>query len=408
MAASHPDTAAATASTAAPAAATLVTNIASLVTNDPSLGDGSPLGLIRDAAVVIDGDHVAWIGEASKAPATDNRVDAAGRAGIPGFVDSHSHLVFAGDRTAEFAARMSGRPYAAGGIRTTVAATRAAGDAELSANVARYLAEALRQGTTTQETKSGYGLTVADEARALRIAGEHTDEVTYLGAHIVPPEFADRPEAYVELVTGAMLDACAPHARWIDVFCEQGAFDGDQARAILTAGRARGLHPRIHANQLGHGPGVQLAVEVDAASADHCTHLTDADVDALAQSRTVATLLPGAEFSTRATWPDARRLLDAGATVALSTDCNPGSSFTSSMPFCIALAVRDMGMTPDEAVRAATAGGAAALRRTDVGVLTVGARADLALLDAPSHVHLAYRPGVPLVDAVWRRGVRVV
>ncbi|WP_326765952.1 imidazolonepropionase [Streptomyces sp. NBC_01591] len=387
---------------------TAITNIASLVTNDPSLRTDSPLGTIRDAAVVIEGDRIVWTGESSKAPATDNAVDAGGRAVIPGFVDSHSHLVFAGDRTEEFNARMSGRAYSAGGIRTTVAATRAATDEELAANVARYLAEALRQGTTTFETKSGYGLTVEDEARALRIAAQHTEEVTYLGAHIVSPDYADDPAGYVDLVTGAMLDACAPYARWVDVFCEKGAFDGDQARAILTAGMAKGLHPRVHANQLGHGPGVQLAVELDAASADHCTHLTDADVDALAQGNTVATLLPGAEFSTRATWPDARRILDAGATVALSTDCNPGSSFTSSMPFCIALAVRDMGMTPDEALWSATAGGAAALRRTDVGRIAPGARADLVLLDAPSHVHLAYRPGVPLVHAVWQRGERVV
>ncbi|WP_345044485.1 imidazolonepropionase [Streptomyces sannanensis] len=386
---------------------TAIVNIASLVTNDPSLGDGTPLGLIQDAAVVIDGDRIVWVGESSKAPATDNRVDAEGRAVIPGFVDSHSHLVFAGDRTQEFNARMSGRSYTAGGIRTTVAATRAASDEELEANLLRYLDEALRQGTTTFETKSGYGLTTHDEARALRIAARHTDEVTYLGAHIVSPDYADDPAAYVELVTGDMLDACAPHARWVDVFCEKGAFDGDQARAILTAGKAKGLHPRVHANQLGYGPGVQLAVELDAASADHCTHLTQEDVDALANSRTVATLLPGAEFSTRAEWPDARRLLDAGVTVALSTDCNPGSSFTSSMPFCVALAVRDMRMTPDEAVWSATAGGAAALRRTDIGRVGPGARADLALLDAPSHVHLAYRPGVPLVTEVWRRGERI-
>jgi imidazolonepropionase len=383
---------------------TVITNIASLVTNDPSLGDSSPLGLIRDAALVIDGDRVSWIGESSKAPATDNRVDAGGRAVIPGFVDSHSHLVFAGDRTEEFNARMSGRGYSAGGIRTTVAATRTATDAELETNLVRHLTEALRQGTTTLETKSGYGLTVPDEERALRIASAHTDEVTFLGAHIVSPDYADDPAAYVALVTGEMLDACAPHARWIDVFCEKGAFDGDQARAILTAGRARGLHPRIHANQLSYGPGVQLAVELDAASADHCTHLTDADVDALANGNTVATLLPGAEFSTRAEWPDARRLLDAGVTVALSTDCNPGSSFTSSVPFCIALAVRDMRMTTEEAVWSATAGGASALRRPDVGHLAVGARADLIMLDAPSHAYLAYRPGVPLVAAVWQAG----
>ncbi|WP_030193993.1 imidazolonepropionase [Streptomyces sp. NRRL S-87] len=387
---------------------TVIKNIGSLVTNDPTLGDASPLGLVEDAAVVLDGDTIAWVGPTTQAPPADAAFDAQGRAVIPGFVDSHSHLVFAGDRTQEFNARMSGRSYTAGGIRTTVAATRAATDEELEANLVRHLHEARRQGTTTFETKSGYGLTVEDEARALRIAAAHTDEVTYLGAHIVPPDYADDPAAYVELVTGEMLEACAPYARWVDVFCEKGAFDGDQARAILTAGKAKGLTPRIHANQLSFGPGVQLGVELGAASADHCTHLTDADVDALANSETVATLLPGAEFSTRAQWPDARRLLDAGATVALSTDCNPGSSYTSSMPFCVALAVRDMGMTPDEALWSATAGGARALRRTDIGRVAPGARADLALLDAPSHVHLAYRPGVPLVAAVWQRGVRAV
>ncbi|MEV7013042.1 imidazolonepropionase [Streptosporangium sp. NPDC051022] len=383
----------------------LVTGLSGLVTNDPSLGAG-PLGVIRDAAVVFEGAVVAWAGPASQAPAADRVHDAGGRAAIPGFVDSHAHLVFAGDRTAEFDARMSGTPYTAGGIRTTVAATRAASDAELSANVGRLVAEALRQGTTVIECKSGYGLTVEDEARSLRIAGEHTDEVTYLGAHVVPAGLD--ADAYVDLVTGPMLERCAPYARWVDVFCERGAFDGDQARAVLEAGAKRGLVPRVHANQLGHGPGVRLAVELGAASADHCTHLDDADVDALASGNTVATLLPGAEFSTRSPYPDARRLLDAGVTVALSTDCNPGSSFTTSMPFCVAVAVREMGMTPDEAVQAATLGGARALRRTDVGRITPGARADLVLLDAPSHVHLAYRPGVPLVTAVWQHGERVV
>ncbi|WP_033218365.1 imidazolonepropionase [Kitasatospora phosalacinea] len=385
----------------------LISNIGSLVTNDPALGAG-PLGLLADAAVVVDGDRVAWVGPSAAAPAADEHADAGGRALLPGFVDSHSHLVFAGDRTAEFSARMSGRAYGAGGIRTTVAATRAASDAELNANLTRYLEEMLRQGTTTVEVKSGYGLSTADEARSLRIAAGHTEETTYLGAHVVPPEYADDPAGYVELVTGEMLAACAPYARWVDVFCERGAFDGDQARAVLTAGAAAGLLPRVHANQLGPGPGVRLAVELGAASADHCTHLSDADVAALADGDTVATLLPGAEFSTRAPYPDARRLLDAGAAVALSTDCNPGSSFTSSMPFCVAVAVREMGMTPDEAVHAATAGGALALRRADVGRIAPGARADLQLLDAPSHVHLAYRPGVPLTAAVWQGGVRRV
>ncbi|WP_431783501.1 imidazolonepropionase [Streptomyces chumphonensis] len=393
-----------------PGATTLIRDIGTLVTGDPELGEG-PLGVIRRAALLIEDDHVAWAGPAARAPAADTAHEAGGRACLPGFVDSHSHLVFAGDRTEEFNARMSGRAYTAGGIRTTVAATRAASDAELAATLDRYVREALRQGTTTLETKSGYGLTAQEEARALRIAAERLEEVTYLGAHVVAPEYAgtDADVArYVDLVTGPMLDACAPYARWVDVFCERGAFDGDQARAVLTAGMARGLLPRVHANQLSHGPGVQLAVELGAASADHCTHLTDADVAALADGDTVATLLPGCEFSTRAEYPDARRLLDAGVTVALSTDCNPGSSFTSSMPFCIAVAVREMGMTPDEALWSATAGGAAALRREDVGRLRSGARADLMLLDAPSHVHLAYRPGVPLVTDVWRRGARVV
>jgi len=386
---------------------TLITDIGCLVTNDPAHGTG-PLGLLADAAVVVEAGRIAWVGHAASAPDADEHFDADGRTLLPGFVDSHAHLVFAGDRTAEFNARMSGQAYTAGGIRTTVAATRAATDKELDANLTRFVDEALRQGTTTIECKSGYGLTVADEARALRIAASHTPETTYLGAHVVAPEYADDPAGYVDLVTGEMLDACAPHARWVDVFCENGAFDGDQARAILKAGQERGLIPRVHANQLSYGPGVQLAVELGAASADHCTHLTDVDVAALAGSDTVATLLPGAEFSTRAAYPNARRLLDAGATVALSTDCNPGSSFTTSMAFCIAVAVREMGMTPDEAVHAATVGGARALRRTDVGSITVGARADLLLLDAPSHVHLAYRPGVPLTAAVWRAGVREV
>ncbi|MFF5084223.1 imidazolonepropionase [Actinoplanes sp. NPDC000266] len=378
----------------------LIDNIGELVTNDD--GDGL-LGLRRDVALVVDGDRVAWIGPRSEAPAADERIDAGGAAVLPGFVDSHAHLVFAGDRAQEFGARMAGEPYTGGGIRTTVAATRAASDEELLGNAERLVAEMRRQGTTTVEIKSGYGLNVLDEARSLRLARELTEETTFLGAHVVPA--GHEADDYVSLVISDMLDACAPYSKWVDVFCDRGAFDGDQARAILTAGIERGLRPRLHANQLAAGPGVQLAVELGAASADHCTHLSDADVTALASSETVATLLPGAEFSTRSPYPDARRLIDAGVRVALATDCNPGSSYTSSMPFCIALAVRDMRMTPAEAVHAATAGGALALRRDDVGRLRPGSRADLTVLDAPSHLHLAYRPGVPLIRTVLHNGV---
>jgi imidazolonepropionase len=197
---------------------------------------------------------------------------------------------------------------------------------------------------------------------------------------------------------------CAPNARWIDVFCDRGAFDLDETAAILDAGAAAGLMPRLHAHQLSATGAIRLAVDRGAASVDHCNHLSDDDVDALAGAGTVATVLPGADFSTRSPYADARRLLDAGATVAIATDCNPGTSFTTSMPFCVAVAVRDMWMTPAEALWAATAGGAKALRRDDVGVLRVGARADFAVLDAPSHLHLAYRPGVALLTATWKDG----
>ena len=380
-----------------------LTGIGSLVTNDPELSRG-PLGLLTKASIVIEQGRIVAVGEGLALSGVDEVVDLEGAAVLPGFVDSHAHLMFAGERSAEFAARMSGTPYTAGGIQTTVRATRDADDAALIANLDRLVTELHTSGVTTFETKSGYGLTTTDERRALRIAQERTSETTFLGAHVVPKEFASSPDDYVRLVIDEMIPACAPYARWIDVFCDRGAFDADQAEAILIAGIQHGLQPRLHANQLQHGPGVQLAIRLGAASADHCTHLTAQDIAALAESSTVATLLPGAEFSTRSSYPDARSLIDAGATVALATDCNPGSSYTTSMPLCIALAVREMRMTPDEAVWAGTAGGARALRRDDVGVIRPGARADITSLRAPSHVHLAYRPGVDLIDRVWAAG----
>lgn len=385
----------------------LYSGIAELVTNDPEQGDGSALGVIADGAVLVSDDTVEWVGRRRDAPAADRRVDCGGASVVPGFVDSHAHLVFAGERSAEFAARMSGQPYAAGGIATTVAATRAADDATLSGGVGRLAGELAAAGVTTFECKSGYGLDIQNETRSLLVAREYTGETTFLGAHVVPAEYRDDRAGYIDLVTGPMLDACAPLARWIDVFCDRGAFDVDESRAILTAGIGAGLQPRMHAGQLGPSGGIQLAVELGAASVDHCTYATDADIEALASGSTVATLLPGAEFSTRAPWPDARRMIDAGVTVAIATDCNPGSSFTTSMPFCIAVAVRDMNFTPAEALWAATAGGAAALRRDDVGTLARGKRADFLCLDAPSYIHLAYRPGVPLIRDVVHSGQRI-
>jgi imidazolonepropionase len=378
-----------------------IENIGLLVTNDESLGEG-PLGIVRDASLVFEDDRVAAV-ERGAAEA-DERFDAAGRCVIPGFVDSHTHLVFAGDRSEEFAARMAGKPYEAGGIRVTTEATRAAGEAELRTLAAARRAEGLRAGITHLEIKSGYGLDVDSERRLCEIASELTDDVTFLGAHAVPAEYDGRADEYVELVCGEMLAACAPLARWIDVFCERGAFDADQSRAVLEAGRTAGLGLRVHGNQLGPGPGVQLAVEMGAASVDHCTYLDDADVEALAESDTVATFLPATDFSTRQPYPDARRMIDAGGRFAIATNTNPGSSNTTSMSFCIALAVREMGMTIEEALLAATLGGARALRRDDVGHLAPGARADMVVINTQSYIDLVYRAGVPLIRAVLMGG----
>lgn len=380
-----------------------ITNIGSLVTNDQGLGSGI-LGEIQNAALVIDNNKISWVGSTNQAPDADHKIDVQGKAVIPGFVDSHAHLLFAGERSKEFQSRMKGEKYSAGGITSTVTATRNATIQDLEQNLLRLVGEMQRSGITTYETKSGYGLTTEDETRALEIASRHTTETTFLGAHVVPSEYEGREDNYVELVTGEMLDSVLPYSRWVDVFCDQGAFDVDQSRQILQAGKDKGLLPRIHANQLTQGGGVQLAVELDCASADHCTHLSEKDIELLAGSNTVATLVPGAEFSTRASYPNAAKLIDAGVNVALATDCNPGSSYTTSMPFCIAIAIREMGFSPEQALWSATMGGAKALRRTDIGSFSVGQNADLVILNAPSYLHLGYRPGVDLVSQVFKSG----
>ena len=387
---------------------TLVHNIGQLVTNDPA-HDGTKLGVIENAALLIEDGDVAWAGPDADAPThhIKRKLDAKGRAVIPGFVDSHTHMIFAGDRSKEFRARMLGESYTAGGIAHTVEKTRAASDELLRSNAQSLLNEAYSTGTTTIEIKSGYGLTINDERRSLEIAQGLTDETTYLGAHVVPVEYKKNPKDYVDLVTGPMLDAVLPFSKWIDVFCDKGAFSPDDARTILKAGMAKGLLPRIHANQLQEGQGVRLGVELDAASVDHVSHLSEKDIEALSKSKTVATLLPGAEFSTRSAYPDVRPLLEASITVALASDCNPGSSYTTSMAFIMAVAVREMHFSPEQALWSATMGGAKALRRDDIGHLFEGARANFSILKADSYIHLAYRPGVQLIEQVWRDGLQI-
>jgi imidazolonepropionase len=387
---------------------TLIHNIGQLVTNDPA-HDGTKLGVIEKAALLIEDGVVAWAGPDADAPThhIKRKLDAKGRAVIPGFVDSHTHMIFAGDRSKEFRARMLGESYTAGGIAHTVEKTRAASDELLRSNAQSLLNEAYSTGTTTVEIKSGYGLTVNDERRSLEIAQGLTDETTFLGAHVVPVEYKENPKDYVDLVTGPMLDAVLPFSKWIDVFCDKGAFSPDDARTILKAGMAKGLLPRIHANQLQEGQGVRLGVELDAASVDHVSHLSEKDIEALSKSKTVATLLPGAEFSTRSRYPDVRPLLEASITVALASDCNPGSSYTTSMAFIMAIAVREMDFSPEQALWSATMGGAKALRRDDIGHLFEGARANFSILNADSYIHLAYRPGVQLIEQVWRDGLQI-
>lgn len=434
-------------------ASTVITGISELWTIDPALDDPSALHgvadsqVLHDAALVIEDGVVAWTGPAAHAPSADDRVDVGGRAVLPGWVDSHSHLIFDGDRAAEFEARMAGESYAAGGIGVTTGATRSASDERLRGLVQGRIAEAVAGGTTTLETKTGYGLTLEHELRSARLASSlvesgELDEATFLGAHLVPAEFDGREgrpgaEGYMDLVSGEMLAAVAPHVRWIDVFCEEGAFDPEQSERVLRAGAAAGLGLRVHGNQLGRSGGVALAAELGAASVDHVNHLAADDIEALAATAsrptrtasypaagsstdpadpapgrlavdagpTVATVLPACDLSTRAPLAPARELLDAGAAIAIASNCNPGTSYTSSMSFCVAIAVLQMHLSLAEAVRAATRGGALALRRSDVGHLAVGARADLHVLDAPAAIHLAYRPGMPLTHRVWRAGV---
>ena len=386
----------------------LVEKIGLLVTNEPAF-DGTALGIIKDAAFLVEDGSITWVGSSTDAPRSEvkNCINANGRTVIPGFVDSHTHLIFAGDRSEEFRARMQGEPYSAGGIAQTVAMVRQASNGELLENARRLLSEANSTGTTTIECKSGYGLTVEDEVRSLMVAKQVTSEVTFLGAHVIPTEYKNQADEYIDLICGPMLEGAVGYAKWIDVFCDKGAFTPDQSRRILLAGKAKGLIPRVHANQLEPGEGVLLGVEMEAASVDHLSYLSQADIAALATSKTVATILPAAEFSTRRPFPDIRELIEAQVVVALASDCNPGSAYTTSMPFVIALAVQGSFFSPEQALWSTTKGGALALQRSDVGHLGIGAKADFSILSTSSYIHLAYRPGVNVIDEVWRHGLRI-
>ncbi len=402
----------------------LLRGIGELVTNDR--GGAGLLGIVHEAAVAICGGKVAWAGPLEALP--DEYfdlpdLDCAGRAVLPGFVDSHTHLVFAGERSGEFESRLKGESYesileAGGGIRSTVRATRRAvqesAAAGLLESAQRRAERMLAHGTTTVEVKSGYGLDVPTELRMLEAATAlgkmvSIDTVTtVLAAHVVPPEYADDRDGYVRHVEEEMLPVLAPLARYCDVFCDRGAFTVPEARRILAAGKRQGLKPKVHAEQLAATGAAVLAAEVGAVSADHLDHIDAEGASALAAAGTVATLLPGASFSMRSPQAPARLLWDAGVTVAVATDCNPGTSYVESMQFVIAVAALEMGLSPAEAVWAATRGGAYALEEPRKGWIGKGTLADMVILDAPSHVHIPYRPGANLVWKVIKGGVVVV
>jgi imidazolonepropionase len=399
----------------------LLTGAGQLVTCDPALGEG-PLGLVERGAVAASGGVVVYAGPQDGLPdlelaAGATRLDAGGQAVLPGFVDAHSHLVFAGDRADEFAARLRGVGYeealaAGGGINRTVRETRAAGDAELEATAARRLVEAARHGTTTLEAKSGYGLTTDDERRSLAVlaslAARFPVEVvpTFLGAHLVPAEYAADREGYLELLEREMLPACAPLARFVDAFCDRGALTVGESRRVLLAGRRHGLALKLHANELGSTGGAALAAELGCVSADHLLFCDEQEAKALAAAGTVAVLLPGTSFLLRTGRAAPVQVLrDAGVTLALGTDCNPGTCYCESMQLVVALACVHGGLTPEEAVLAATDGAARAVGRAgQAGRLAPGAACDLVVLAGRSYLDLAYHLGVNLAALVVRQG----
>jgi imidazolonepropionase len=395
----------------------VITDIGQLVTNDETLP--GLLGIVEDAAVAIDGGMIGWVGAWEDLPdeyRSYEMLSVGGSAVLPGFVDSHTHAVFAGDRSREFAMRLEGATYeelqgAGGGIYSTVRATRGATLDELVEASLPRIARMLANGTTTIEIKTGYGLDLATEVKMLDAIDQICNVLpidtipTFLGAHVVAPEFTDDRGSYVDLVAGAMMDAVMDRVAFVDVFCDEAAFTVDETKWIAEAARSRDLGVRLHVEQLGHTGGAALAAEIGAVAADHLDHATDEDLDALVRAGTVGVLLPGVSYSMREPAPDGRRFWDAGLTVAIATDCNPGTAYLETMPFIISLAAVTSGLTPAEAVWSATRGGALALGLHDRAVLTPGMLADLVILDAPTYEHLTYRPDGGLVIQVIKRGV---
>ncbi len=368
--------------------------------------------VVERAAVVIRDGDVEWTGlDADLAAGLGDieELDAGGAAVLPGFVDCHTHAVWAGDRRADFIGRVSGASYAPGGINSTVAATRAASYDELLAAAVRRVQTMQRNGTTTVEIKTGYGLGSGDEMRLLDVIGDMAAtqaaqiDATYLGAHVVPPE-RDRAD-YVSEVIRDLPAAKLHNARWCDVFCDEGAFTVDEARRILTAARAAGLGLRMHAEQLAHTGAAQLAAELGCASADHLDHVTGADARALAAADVVAVLVPVVSLYTRTQqWSHARTLVDAGCTIAVATDCNPGSAWCESMPYAMQFACLAMGLPVETVLRAATVGGAAALRQKKIGHLRVGASGDLVLVNGDHEADVVGRLGAEPIIRTVRHG----
>jgi imidazolonepropionase len=381
------------------------------------------VGLIGDACVLVENGRIAWVGPMSELKMASIKeasiLDCSGQVVMPGFVDSHTHALFAGSREDEFALRSSGMSYQeiaarGGGILSTVSSVRAASKKDLKRNARHYLSAMLRHGTTTVEIKSGYGLDVENETKMLEAIQELAEEEiitivgTFLGAHAFPPEYADRKEKFVELICDKMIPYVAKKhlATFCDVFCEEGYFGLVDTARILTAAKDHNLAVKIHAEELTYLGGTELAAKIGATSADHLEHISDAGIGALREGNVVATLLPGVSFSLDHSYAPARKIIDAGGSVAIATDFNPGSCMSYSMPLMLTIACTHMRMSVEESITASTLNGAAALNLShEVGSIEVGKKADMLVVDIPNYKFLPYHFGENHVEKVIKNGV---